>query len=336
MSLAAYCCAFVTNGHVVSTTLSPSATAWLFCSGPTPWERMITVSSGSTLSRSATTSSPRLRKEFTTCGLWIKDPSDFARAPATSMVSFAILMARFTPKQKPALSATITSMCCLLLRAQRRDHIHDLSGVSAHLFPLGVARNGGHHWRAECDPDRDLLPHRTADLVRACDARGRYRSPRDGRETPHPGPGGHKLAALVPGPLGENEDGPARGKYLLRAAKPRSSLCPSLNRDRIIRPDEGSEQGIMEQFGLRDEVHLAGEMRPHKGWVPERNVVAGHDQGPLSGDSLQPFDLEIEKCPGEEPGEPAPEGVHGPDPPRGLHRQGGPPGGQVHLFFGPD
>src|SRR6267142_6244125 len=299
MSLAAYCCAFVTNGQVVSTTLSPSETAWFLISGPTPWERMITVSSGSTLSRSATTSSPRLRKEFTTCGLWIKDPSDFARAPAPSMVSFAILMARFTPKQKPALSATITSMRCLLLRTQRRDHIHDLSGVCAHLFPLGVARGGRHHRRAECDPDRNPPPHRPADLVRARDARGRYRSPCDGCETPHPGPGGQKLAALVPGALGENEDGAARGKHLLRAAKPCSSLCPSLNRDRIIRPDERSEQGIMEQFGLRDEVHLAGQVRPHEGRV-EKNRIRGADERarrPLRVAAVPILDLRHDRLP---------------------------------------
>src|SRR6266850_915942 len=97
-----------------------------------------------------------------------------------------------------------------------------------------------------------------------------------------------------------------------------------------------SEQGIMEQFGLRDEVHLAGQVRPHEGWIPEGNMVAGHDQGPLSGNSLQPLHVEVQECPGEEAGQPAPEGIHGPDPPRGLHREGSPPGGQVHLFIGPD
>src|SRR5689334_20122604 len=165
MSLAAYCCAFVTNGHVVSTTLRPRPTASLFCSGPTPWERMMTVSSESTWSRSATTSRPRFRKEFTTCGLWIRDPSDFTLRPARSIVSFAILMARFTPKQKPALSATITSRGFLLFRAQRRDLIHDPSRVGAHFVPVRVAR--GLDRRPERDPDPDLVPHRSPDLVRA-------------------------------------------------------------------------------------------------------------------------------------------------------------------------
>ena len=48
--------------------------------------------------------------EFTTWGLWMSCPSDFTLEPTASIVSFAILMARFTPKQNPALSATITSM----------------------------------------------------------------------------------------------------------------------------------------------------------------------------------------------------------------------------------
>src|SRR5882672_7091658 len=77
-------------------------------------------------------------------------------------------------------------------------------------------------------------------------------------------------------------------------------------------------------------------MRPHQGRIPEGDVVAGHDQGPLSGNTLQTLHVEVEERPGEEPREPAPEGVDGPDRPRGLHRQGGPSGGQVHLFFGPD
>src|SRR3989442_7698686 len=117
---------------------------------------MMTVSSASTPSRSPTTSSPRLRNELTTCGLWIRHPSDSTRDPATSIVSFAILIARFTPKQKPALSATITSMSFLLVRAQRPDHVHDLLGENAHFLPLGMARTGRHHGRAECDPDRNL------------------------------------------------------------------------------------------------------------------------------------------------------------------------------------
>src|SRR5260221_13654662 len=180
MRLAAYCCAFVTKGHVVSTTLSPRPTASFLSSGPTPWERMMTVSSASTASRAAPTSRPRFRKEFTTCGLWIKDPSDFTLRPALSIVSFAILMARFTPKQKPALSATITSRSSLLLRAQRRDLVHDLSRVGAYLVPVRLTR--GHHRRPERDLDPDLPPHRSSDLVRAGDACGRHRRPGCGRQ----------------------------------------------------------------------------------------------------------------------------------------------------------
>src|SRR6267143_21738 len=296
---------------------------------------MTTVSSGSTLSRSATTSRPRFRNEVTTCGLWISDPSDFTREPE-SMVSFAILMARFTPKQKPALSATITSMSCLLFRAQCRDHVHDLPGESAHFFAFGMARLRRHHRRAERDPDRHLPQHRAADLIRTRDARGGDRSPSGRGETPHPCPGRHQLAALVPRPFRKDEDGTARGQHFLGPAEPGASLGSPLNRDGIIGPDEGSEQGIMEQFRLRDEVHLPGEVGAHQRRVPEGDVVARDDQGAFPGNPFQALDVEVEECAREKARETAAERVNGTDPLHRLPGELGPPGGEGHRLLGAD
>src|SRR5690349_5855807 len=244
MSRAAYSCAFVTKGQVVSTTFAPVASAPRFTSGPTPCDRMTMVAPGVNSSSDPATWSPRRWKAPTTWGLWIKGPRACTVPAAWSSVSFAILIARFTPKQKPALSATITSMGSirLLVRTSKRsDRVHDAPRVSPSAFPGRFVTHRGHHRLAVDDPDLNLPEHRQADLTRTGDPRRNDHRPRRSRQPCDAGFGRKELLRLAPRPLGEDEHGPAVQENLLGALESTARRRALAHGDGIITPDQGTE-----------------------------------------------------------------------------------------------
>ena len=107
---------FFTKGQVVSTYSCPASSMNLYTSLPTPWERSMMVDfsdislSSSRLFKILT---PLSSRRFITSSLCITGPYVYICFPdpaASSAFSNAVSTALFTPKQKPAFSAKITSI----------------------------------------------------------------------------------------------------------------------------------------------------------------------------------------------------------------------------------
>src|SRR6185503_5460346 len=174
-------------------------------------------------------------------------------------------MARFTPKQKPALSATITSMWFPYPPLERGDRIHDATGKR--VLGLSVPRHVHRRTerRAETNPDEFEPRDGSADVVRTGDTDRQHRSPCHRGEPADSGTRRKHGPALVAGAFREDEQRSPPIQRFLPAAEPRPCLSPSLKRDRIIPPEHRPEHLILEQFRLREEVKRAGEIGPDEG-----------------------------------------------------------------------
>src|SRR4029450_955344 len=134
------------------------------------------------------------------------------------MASFAILIARFTPKQKPALSATITST---LVRSSWKipDGVHHPSRERVGLGAAFDLPHRGHDHGAEGQPDFDLSRHGSADLSRSRDAGGENPSAGRSCEARDSGARRQKGPGFAAGALRKDQYGSTFIQHPLGAAK---------------------------------------------------------------------------------------------------------------------